>query len=340
MKDPLTCILWSKKVSNNINEFNWGIIGTGGIANAFARDIEYLDGHRISCVLSRTIANANNFISSLKNCNGYTDMNSFLNDDNLDAVYIATPNTLHSEQTVKALESKKPVLCEKPFAMNLKEVRSMVKTSKTNNTTLLEGMWTRYLPHIKKLKQILKEDTIGTVESIFACHGQNLKHSDNPRLWTKELGGGALLDLGVYVISFAHLILGKPKEIFATSVYTDVGIDAKTSMIFKYDNNAIANLSCSMYDTQPNRALISGSKGIIEINPTFYAPTTMSIKVTNEETIYIENNYKGHGLREQAKELERCVKNNLIESPKMKHSDSLEVMESMDKIRDLVGLNF
>ena len=123
-------------MNKNIEKFKWGIIGTGGIANAFARDMEYLDGHMISSVLSRTMTNANNFTSSLKNCNGYTDMDSFLKDDNLDAVYIATPNTLHSEQTVKALELKKPVLCEKPFAMNLKEVKSMVETSKKNNTTL------------------------------------------------------------------------------------------------------------------------------------------------------------------------------------------------------------
>ena len=119
-----------------------------------------------------------------------------------------------------------------------------------------------------------------------------------------------------------------------------MNIDAKTSMIFKYGNHAIANLSCSMYDTQPNRAIISGEKGIIEIDPTFYAPTTMSIKLNNGETIRIENNYKGHGLREQAKELERCVKSDLIESPQMKHADSLSIMSSMDKVRDLIGLNF
>ena len=178
------------------------------------------------------------------------------------------------------------------------------------------------------------------MESIFACHGQNLRHSDNPRLWTKELGGGALLDLGVYVISFAHLILGTPKHILATSTFTDMNVDAKTSMIFKYDNHAIANLSCSMYDTQPNRAIISGEKGVIEIDPTFYAPTTMSIKMNNGETIRIENNYEGHGLREQAKELERCVKNNLIESPQMRHEDSLAVMNTIDKVKDLIGLNF
>ena len=327
-------------MKKNNKEFRWGIIGTGGIANAFVKDLEYLDGHRVSSVLSRSMVTANSFTSDLKGCNGYDDINSFLDNDYIDAVYIATPNTFHAPQTILALESGIPVLCEKPFAMNLEEVKSMVESSEANNTTLLEGMWTRYLPHIKKVKQILEEDAIGKIESIFAFHGQNLRHSDNPRLWTKELGGGALLDLGIYVVSFAHLILGNPKEIIATSVFTNEGIDSKTSMIFKYDSNVIANLSCSMFDTQPNRAIISGERGLIEIEPTFYAPTKISIVMNNGETTSITNDYKGHGLREQARELEWCVRNNLIESPKMKHSESISVMKSMDKIRSLIGLSF
>tara|TARA_B100001758_G_scaffold175145_1_gene151991 strand:+ start:1000 stop:1983 length:984 start_codon:yes stop_codon:yes gene_type:complete len=327
-------------MKKNNKEFRWGIIGTGGIANAFVKDLEYLDGHRVSSVLSRSMVTANSFTSDLKGCNGYDDINSFLDNDYIDAVYIATPNTFHAIQTILALESGIPVLCEKPFAMNLEEVKSMVESSEANNTTLLEGMWTRYLPHIKRVKQILEEDAIGKIESIFAFHGQNLRHSDNPRLWTKELGGGALLDLGIYVVSFAHLILGNPKEIIATSVFTNEGIDSKTSMIFKYDSNVIANLSCSMFDTQPNRAIISGERGLIEIEPTFYAPTKISIVMNNGETTSITNDYKGHGLREQARELEWCVRNNLIESPKMKHSESISVMKSMDKIRSLIGLSF
>ena len=151
---------------NNTTEFGWGIIGTGCIANAFARDIEYLDGHRISCVLSRSMVTANDFTSTLNNCYGYEDMDSFLKDKNLDAVYIATPNTYHAEQTIRALEAKKPVLCEKPFAMNLDEVESMVKASTINNTTLLEGMWTRYLPHIKEVRQILSVLGVSTLEEL------------------------------------------------------------------------------------------------------------------------------------------------------------------------------
>ena len=319
--------------------FNWGVIGTGGIAKAFTADIKQLKNHRVSAVLSRSIHTAESFSSHATTCNGFDSMDAFLKESKVDAVYVATPNPFHCSQTIEALNAGIPVLCEKPFSMDRKEADLMVKTSETNRVALLEGMWTRYLPHISRIRNLISEGTIGHIESVSACHGQNLRKSTNPRLWTKELGGGALLDLGIYVVSFAHMVLGKPKDIIASSVFTDQGVDAKTSIIFKYDQGVIATLSCSMYDSQPNRAIISGSKGYIDIEPTFYAPTSFKV-CTNNETISHPNNYSGHGLREQALELEKCIKNNQTESEKMPHAESVSVMESMDKIRALVGLTF
>ena len=323
---------------NNI--FSWGIIGTGGIAKAFTEDIKRIKNHRVSAVLSRSIKTANAFSSELQYCNGFDDMDLFLNDSNIDAVYVATPNTFHCQQTIKSLNAGIPVLCEKPFSMNRKEAELMVKTSEDNRVALLEGMWMRYLPHINLILKVSSEGTIGDIESVSACHGQNLRNSTNPRLWTKELGGGALLDLGIYVVSFVHMVLGIPKDIVAKSVFIDQGVDAKTSMIFKYDNGVIATLNCSMYDSQPNRAIISGSNGYIEVEPTFYAPTSLKVCTNDGEIILYPNKYIGHGLREQALELERCIKNNLIESERMPHNESISVMESMDKIRFLIGLKF
>lgn len=320
--------------------FNWGIIGTGGIANAFAKDLELLDNHMVTAVLSRTIRNAEIFSNNLDNCKAYDDIDNFLKDEKIGAVYIATPNTLHCIQTIKSLEAKIPVLCEKPFAMNFEEANKMIECSKLNSTALLDGMWMRYLPHIAKLKDLLSKKTIGKVESIFACHGQNLKWSDNPRLWTKELGGGALLDLGIYVVSFCHMVAGLPNEILASSNFNNEGVDSKTSMVFKYDNGVVANLSCSMYDSQPNRAIISGSDGYIEIDHTFYAPTNIKLYKSNSEVVEYKNNYKGHGLRQQAICMEECVLNNKIESDKMTHKDTLEVIKIMDKVRDKIGLFF
>ncbi len=320
--------------------FRWGIVGTGGIANAFANDLKFVKNHRVSSVLSRAEQTGDQFKATISNCKVHTSIDSFMQDLDIDAVYVATPNTLHCDHTITALNYKKPVLCEKPVAMNAKEIVSMVKSSKDNNTTFLEGMWMRYLPHIEYVNHIIHENMIGSIQSVFACHGQNLTHVDNPRLWTKDLGGGALLDLGIYVVSFAHMILGPPEQIIANSFLTPEGVDAKTSMIFKYSNGAFANLSCSMYDTQPNRAVISGDNGWIEIAPTFYGPSTVTVKTITGKQLSYNETYKGHGLREQAIELENCVTNNTIESSKMPHNESIAVMESIDKIRKIIGLKF
>tara|TARA_B100000427_G_scaffold315163_1_gene308996 strand:+ start:2153 stop:3127 length:975 start_codon:yes stop_codon:yes gene_type:complete len=320
--------------------FRWGIIGTGGIANAFAQDLQFLSNHSIKSVLSRDIGTAKLFASRLSDCKTYDKKKLFFEDKNIDAVYIATPNTLHSPQSIESLQHKKPVLCEKPFAMDLQETEHMIAASKENNTALLEGMWMRYLPHMKFLKKILKENHIGKIHSLYACHGQNLIGIKNPRLWTKQLGGGALLDLGIYVVSLSQMVLGTPKYIVAKSLFTKEGVDAKTSMIFEYENGEIANLSCTMYDSQPNRAVISGEEGWIEINPTFYAPTTVNVITKNRKEIHYSDEYKGHGLREQALEMENCIMNNAIESKKMSHSDSRDVMKIMDRVRSKIGLSF
>ena len=321
-------------------KFKWGIIGTGGIANAFANDLQHLNNHVVESVLSRDMKTAQKFSSNYIGCRPFNEEKLFFKNKDIDAVYIATPNTLHAKQSIESLQHKIPVLCEKPFSMNLKETQNMVSASKKNNTALLEAMWMRYLPHIDFLKKILKDDPIGKVHSLYACHGQNLKGVKNARLWTKELGGGALLDLGIYVVSLSQMILGTPKNILAKSIFTKKGIDAKTSMIFEYNNGEIANLSCTMYDSHPNRAVISGEEGWIEIDPTFYAPTTIKVVSKNQKEITYEESYHGHGLREQALEMQNCILNNNIESKKMTHSDSISVMEIMDIVRYKVGLKY
>ena len=322
------------------NKFKWGIIGTGGIANAFANDLQRLDNHMVESVLSRDIKTAKKFSSNYKTCKPFDKEKLFFKNKNIDAIYIATPNTLHAKQSIESLKHRIPVLCEKPFAMNLKETEQMVHASIKNNTALLEGMWMRYLPHVEFLNQVLNEGHIGKIHSINACHGQNLKGVRNPRLWTKQLGGGALLDLGVYVVSLSQMILGTPKTILAKSIFTEEGVDAKTSMIFEYDNGQIANLNCSMYDSQPNRAVISGENGWIEIDPTFYAPTSVKVIKRDHKEIIHKEDYKGHGLREQALEMENCVKANYIESKKMRHSDSIEVIKIMDIVRKKISLSY
>jgi predicted dehydrogenase len=322
------------------NNFKWGIIGTGGIAGEFANDLSYLNNHTVAAVGSRKLSTAQQFASKYPDCVGYASYSELVADPNLDGIYIATPQNFHVEHTILALDAGKPVLCEKPFAINTSEVELMVKTATQNQLTLIEAMWTRFLPHIEIVRKIINSNVLGNIHTLQADHGQRLSESNKPRLWDPALGGGALLDLGIYVVSFAHLILGVPDKITAKSNFTDKGVDEQTSAIFEYKNGAQAILNTTLRNSTPCRAVISGVNGWLEIDRTFYNPAAMRVVLNDGTKTEYPNNYKGHGLREQAIEFSRCVGSKLIESPLMPHEESIGVMRSMDKIREQIGLHY
>jgi len=320
--------------------FKWGIIGTGGIAKAFANDLQYLEGHQVKAVASRTKENATNFSLKYNKCIAYDNYEAFVQDPSLDGIYVATPNHLHLEHTLLALNAGKPVLCEKPFAMNSYEVQLMVDTARRKNVLLVEAMWARFLPHMIHVKKIVESGILGNILSLQADHGQKLTHIKNPRLWNLEYGGGALLDLGIYIVSFAHLILGKPEKIMASSTFNAKNIDTQTSAIFDYGNGTQAILNCTLSNTTPCRSVISGDQGYLEIDPIFYAPSSFKVTLNNGEVLEYLKDYSGHGLREQALEFSRCIKKGLKETPLLRHIESLQVMNSMDQIRKKVNLKF
>ena len=321
-------------------KFKWGIIGTGGIAGSFANDLSYLNDHTVAAVGSRALTSAHNFSSKYPGCVGYPSYSELVADPDLDGIYIATPNNFHAKHTVLALKAGKPVLCEKPFAINVNEVELMVNVATQNQLTLVEAMWTRFLPHIEKVREIITSGVLGNIHTLQADHGQRLSDSKNPRIWEPSLGGGALLDLGIYVVSFAHLILGVPTKITAKSTFTDKGVDSQTSAIFEYNNDAQAILNTTLKNATTCRAIVSGVKGWLEIDGAFYKPTSMRVVLYDGTTTEYSNHYKGHGLREQAIEFARCVRSGLIQSSMMSHNESLAVMRSMDEIRMQVGLHY
>ncbi len=322
------------------SKFKWGIIGTGGIAHAFANDIKLLEGHKVTAVGSRTVKNANLFASNFIECKPYGSYLGCINDPNVDGVYIATPHNSHCEYSILALKNGKPVLCEKPFSINLKEAKSMIKVATENDLLIMEAMWTRFLPHIKKVRKIIEQNTLGEIKTLYADHGQNLSENKNPRLWEPDLGGGALLDLGIYVVSFSHLILGTPQEIISNANFTDKGVDEQTSVIFNYKNKSQSVLKMTLKNNTPCKAMISGDKGYLEISGPFYAPASIKLILNDGTETYYKNDYNGQGLREQAYEFARCHNLKLSESPSMSHQDTLAIMKSMDLIRKQIGLEY
>lgn len=323
-----------------MEKFRWGILSTGGIAQAFAKDIERLPDHSVAAVGSRSREGAEFFASQFAGCRTFSSYEDLVNDPNLDAIYVATPQPFHLPHTLLALHAGKPVLCEKPFAVNAAQAKLMIDTAHSSKVAIMEAMWTRFLPHIHKVREILAAGTLGDIHSVEADHGQLLALLNIPRLMLPEYAGGALLDLGVYPISFAHLVLGVPSKITASSSFTKEGVDGSTSAIFDYPSGAQAILSSNMIVATPCTAVISGSLGRLEIDRTFYNPASMRITLNDGTVTEFSRNYEGHGLREQAVEFARIVRAGLFESPYLTHAETLDIMKSMDEIRRQVKLVF
>jgi len=326
--------------TSDTREFRWGIIGTGGIAKAFARDLSYFNNHIVQAVGSRSIERATDFALEFPSCTPYGKYEELVTDPMIDAVYVATPHPQHVTNTILALEAGKPVLCEKPFAVNAIEAQAMVAAARTSGVALLEAMWTRFLPHIAQVREILASGLIGRVVNVEADHGQYLIDHQIPRLIEPALAGGALLDLGIYPISFAHMVLGKPQKITATAVLTETGVDGQTSALLDYADGAQAVVTTTLITSTPCRATISGTLGRIEIDRTFYNPASMRIILRDGTTTEYPNSYQGHGLREQAAELKRMVHAGELESPLLTHQMSIEIMQMLDEIRNQIGLRY
>jgi predicted dehydrogenase len=321
-----------------MNEMRWGVIGTGGIARAFARDLKFAPGHRVVAIGSRSIEKALGFASEF-DCSALGSYEELVETD-VDAVYVATPHPMHAPNTTLALEHGKPVLCEKPFAVNSRESSVMIDTAQRKNLLLMEAMWSRFLPHYRTIRDLLQEEEFGEIISISADHGQNLPLPNFYRLHAPELAGGALLDLGIYPISFTYFILGKPQSIVAKAEYTPTGVDSQTSMIFRYENGAHANLTTTLLVKSPCTATVVGTKATLYVDGDFYTPTSMRLKRVNGEVIEFPKVYAGHGLREQAIEFAQLLRLGKKESELMSHADTQSIMESMDEIRSQIKLAY
>ena len=320
--------------------FRWGILGTGGIAKAFCADIQHLNGHSVVAVGSRTYSKAVDFVKNIPHAIAYGSYEELVNASHIDGVYVASPQTFHKTHTLLALNAGKPVLCEKPFSITAFEAQEMIEVAQKNSVALLEAMWTRYLPHIAKVREILASGVLGAIQTVEADHGQRLADQNIPRLVDPALGGGALLDLGIYPISFAHLVLGTPTKIMASAIMSDHGVDAQTSAIFDYASGAQAIINTTMIAQTPCRAVISGLWGRLEIDSTFYSPTDMRVVLWDGTVTQYPNTYLGHGLREQAVEMARVVAAGALESPLMPWDQTVAVMKTIDAIREQIGLRF
>ena len=313
-------------------QLRWGLIGTGWISDCFAADMAFADSGRVVAVGSRRLETANAFADRFGIPNRHASYEELVADPEVDVVYVATPHPLHHPNALLALRAGKPVLVEKSFTMNAAEARELVTVARAEKLFLMEAMWTRFLPHIARIRRLLDEGALGQIVTVSADHGQWFTKDPDFRLFAPELGGGALLDLGVYPVSFASMVLGAPDSAVALIEPAFTGVDGQTSMLLGYASGAQAVLTCTSLARSPTRAAVVGTEARIEIEGDFYAPAAFTMVTRAGERTRFDEPYEGRGLWYQTEEVARCLREGLLESPSMPLDESVSIMETMDAV--------
>ena len=322
---------------------NWGILGCGKIARKFAADLKLVSGARLLAVASRNKNNAENFAKDFEAQNVYDTYQGLVNDANVDVIYIATPHNLHFENTLLCLNHDKAVLCEKPFAMNVNQVNKMIEVAKEKNIFLMEAMWSKFLPHYKKTMSLIQDGKLGEISSVLINFGFKPKPPVAQRIYDPALGGGTIMDIGIYNVFFALSILGKPDEIEASMVPYQSGVDEQCAVLFKYNNGKQAQLFSTFKANLPTDAEICGSEGSLKLTTRFYEPSATieyyTETIREKETIQVEKQ-EGFGYRYEAQHVTECIQQGLKESPIMSFQDSVLLMETLDAIRQKAGIHY
>lgn len=325
---------------NTDRPIRWGILGPGKIAHKFANGLQHAPGAELVAIGSRSQDNADRFADTFRVPRRHASYDALVNDPEVDVIYVATPHTVHREATNLCLRAGKAVLCEKPFAMNAAEAEDMVATSQETGKFLMEAMWPRFRPAMSDVRDVIASGTIGEIQLVTADLGWNNPYDPEHRLYNPELGGGALLDGGVYAISFASMLLGTPTTITGLAALVESGVDGTAVMALGYPNGALASLSVCVTGNPITTATIVGSKGRIAID-FWWSPKTVTVKVDGEgETVEDYTAEEGNGYQFEAMEVMRCLREGLIESPFLPHAEIVDVMRTMDDLRDQWGIRY
>src|SRR3954453_1578512 len=310
----------------------WGIIGTGLIASTFAKDLPLTDSGSAVAVGSRTQESADRFGDAYGIPNRHDSYEALVADPDLTAVYVATPHPMHHANTLLALDAGKPVLVEKAFTMNADEARDLVRVAREKQLFLMEAMWTRFVPHVREIRRLVADGALGELAVVMADHGQWFAPNPEHRLFAPELGGSALLDLGVYPVSFASMLLGTPTEIKAVIQPAFTGVDGQVAMAFGHANGAQAAPHCTSAAKSPTWAAIVGTEARIEVEGMFYAPSRFKLISRDGAVTEYREPHEGHGLRHEADDTPRCIAEGLLESPLMPLDETVSIMETMDAV--------
>lgn len=326
-----------------MKKIRWGILGCGKIARKFAADLQWVPDCELIAVGARELSTAQAFANDFPASNIHGSYEALVRDPEVDVIYVATPHGLHYEHVMLCLTHKKAVLCEKAFAITHRQAKEMLDFAKVQNTFIMEAFWTRLLPHYVKMKELLAQGVIGTIKYMHAEFGFKPTPPFPQRLYDPALGGGALLDIGVYPVFLALDVLGKPDRIEATMVAATTGVDEQCAIQFNYNNGTIAQLFCTFASNLATGADIAGEQGRIRLTHRFHGPTA-NLEfypgiVDSRETIVTEK-ARGNGYEYEADHVNQCLRKGLLESPVLTHNLTLLLMQTLDEIRAKAGIKY
>ena len=322
------------------NLFRWGIIGPGRIAHKFAEALSVVEDAFLYAVASREIERAEDFAKKFDAPKSYGAYAEIVDDSEIDAVYVATPHPFHLENSLICLNAGKPVLCEKPLTVNAAQAEELIKAARANDAFLMEAMWSRYLPILQQVRTWLDEGRIGELKLLTSTFGFRAARDTETRLLNPDLAAGALLDLGVYNISISQWVLDKNPISFAAQAFLgETNVDELTSVNLLYDDGEVSQFTCNILSDNKNDMFIYGTEGYIRIHPAFWDTTRATLVSEGHETTETLP-FRKNGFEYQIEEAVNCIREGLLESPRMPHDQTLANMQLMDDIRAEIGLRY
>lgn len=317
----------------------WGVLGPGWIATTFTEAVQGHTAGQVVAVGSRSQGRAEQFAQRYEVPTVHTGYEALVADPQVEAIYVATPHSEHREHALLAIEAGKHVLVEKAFTRSAAEAQDVVDAARAANVFVMEAMWTRFLPHVAALRGVIDRGEIGEVVTLTADHGQWFAPNPVHRLFNPDLAGGALLDLGVYPVSFAHDVLGAPTAVHANGELTETGVDGQVAISLEYPGRVQALLHTTLWAKTPTTAHISGTEGRIEVASEFYRPTSFRV-IRRDGTAWTYDRPVSGGFQFQVAEVARRVGEGDTESPRITLENSVEVMRTLDAVREQVGVTY
>lgn len=320
-----------------MDKIRWGILSTGNIAHSFATGLQSAKDAELVAVGSRHQDNADKFAQEFDIPHAHGSYEALVNDSDVDVIYIGTPHVFHAENTLLCLNAGKHVLCEKPFTVNANQAEECFRVAKEKNLFLMEAIWMRFIPATIKLQELINDGVIGDITLVKADFSFDFPFLPEHRLLNRELGGGSLLDVGIYPISFTTLLLGKPNQVDSHAIIGKTGVDEQCAMLFHYDN-ASALLSGGINGSMKNEAVVKGTKGKITVHAPFFVSEKLTLEIYGEHEEVIKLPFEGNGYNYEAEAVHSALRAGQIEHEVIPHSETMMTMTLMDEMRQKWGL--